>query len=67
MLPLDTIHAPLADLGPLTLRVVTTPTDSHTWNRLIATHHYLGYTPLAGAQLRYLIHAPAGVVAALGC
>ena len=67
MLPLDTIQGPLADLGPLTLRVVTTPTDSRTWNRLIATHHYLGYTPLAGAQLRYLVHTPtAGVVAALG-
>ena len=66
MLPLDTIHAPLADLGPLTPRVVSTLSDSRTWNTLIATHHYLGYTPLAGAQLRYLIHAPAGVVAALG-
>ncbi len=66
MLPLDTIHAPLADLGPLTPRVVSTLSDSRTWNTLIATNHYLGYTPLAGAQLRYLIHAPAGVVAALG-
>ena len=66
MLPLDTIQGPLADLGPLTPRVVSTLSDSRTWNRLIATHHYLGYTPLAGAQLRYLIHCPAGVVAALG-
>ncbi len=66
MLPLDTIQGPLADLGPLTPRVVSTLSDSRTWNTLIATHHYLGYTPLAGAQLRYLIHCPAGVVAALG-
>lgn len=65
-LPLDTIQGPLADLGPLTPRVVSTLSDSRTWNTLIATHHYLGYTPLAGAQLRYLIHCPAGVVAALG-
>jgi len=61
-----TIQASLADLGPLTLRMVTTPTDSRTWNTLIATHHYLGYTPLPGAQLRYLIHTHAGIVAALG-
>ena len=66
MIPLDTIQGPLADLGPLTPRVVSTLSDSRTWNTLIATHHYLGYTPLAGAQLRYLIHAPAGTVAALG-
>jgi hypothetical protein len=57
----------LASLGPLTFRPVTTRTDSRTWNNLIAARHYLGYTPLAGAQLRYLVHAsPAGTVAALG-
>ncbi|MCA1677107.1 MAG: DUF4338 domain-containing protein [Actinobacteria bacterium] len=68
-LPLPThrpIQTSLADLGPLTLRVIATPTDSRTYNTLIAAHHYLGYTPLAGAQLRYLVDTPAGVVAALG-
>jgi Domain of unknown function (DUF4338) len=57
----------LASLGPLTFRPVTTRTDSRSYNDLIAAHHYLGYTPLAGAQLRYLIQADrAGTVAALG-
>ena len=32
---------------------------------LVATHHYLGYTPLAGARLCYLIDSTAGVLAAL--
>ena len=25
------------------------------WKKLVATHHYLGYRPLCGAQLRYLV------------
>jgi len=61
------ITGTLADLGPLRLTVVATAAESRTWNTLIAAHHYLGYTPLAGAQLRYLIHTDAvGTVAALG-
>jgi hypothetical protein len=56
----------LASLGPLTSRLVTTRADSRTWNNLIAAHHYLGYAPLAGAQLRYLIRAgQAGTLAAI--
>ena len=60
------ISAGLADLGSLRLTVVTTTAESARYNALIATHHYLGYTPLAGAQLRYLIQADAGTLAALG-
>lgn len=64
------VHTDLAGLGTLRVEPVTTPADSRTYNALIAAHHYLGYTPLAGAQLRYLIHADAhpdtGPVAALG-
>ena len=47
----------LDQLGPITLILVDTPQRSTRWRQLIATHHYLGYTPLAGAQLRYLAHS----------
>ena len=61
------ITGTLADLGPLRLTVVATAADSACYNALIAAHHYLGYTPLAGAQLRYLIDTDiVGAVAALG-
>jgi len=61
------ITGTLADLGPLRLTVVATAADSARYNALIAAHHYLGYTPLAGAQLRYLVDTDAvGTVAALG-
>src|SRR3990172_6752636 len=36
------------------------------WKKLVATHHYLGYRPLCGAQLRYLIGWEHGYVGALG-
>ncbi len=36
------------------------------WKKLVATHHYLGYRPLCGAQLRYLIVCEHGYVGALG-
>ena len=64
--PAEPIHTTLGALGPLRLSQVSTRAESAHYNELIATHHYLGYTPMAGAQLRYLIHAPAGVVAAVG-
>ena len=57
--------ATLADLGPVTISVVDSRQASRQWNQLIRDHHYLGYTPLAGAQIRYLAAAPAaGPIAA---
>jgi Domain of unknown function (DUF4338) len=58
--------ATLADLGPVTITVVAGQNPSRRWNQLIRDHHYLGYTPLAGAQIRYLVTAgTAGDIAAL--
>ena len=56
----------LATLQPLRLVPVTSRAEPARYNQLIREHHYLGYTPLAGAQLRYLIQASAGTIAALG-
>ena len=39
---------------------------SAQWNTLVSDHHDLGYRPLAGAQLRYLIRTEHGFMAALG-
>lgn len=56
----------LAELGRIELVLVDSPAASRYWRTLIATHHYLGYTPFAGAQLRYLVETSRGTVAALG-
>lgn len=57
----------LGELADITIQTVDSPQQSRQWRTLIATHHYLGYTPFAGAQLRYLAHSAAhGPLAALG-
>ena len=61
------VRAFLSELGPLSIRLVDSPTESKTWNTSVATYHYLGYTPLPGAQLRYLIETEDhGVLALAG-
>jgi hypothetical protein len=56
----------VGQLGGLRLEEVREPHSSRLWNGLIARYHYLGYTPLPGAQLRYLIHHDGGVLGAIG-
>ncbi|MGH3304384.1 MAG: Druantia anti-phage system protein DruA [Streptosporangiaceae bacterium] len=45
---------------------VTSRAESARYNQLIREHYYLGYTPLVGAQLRYLVQASHGTIGALG-
>src|SRR5437667_8386043 len=39
---------------------------SKQWNQVMKQYHYLGAGPLCGAQLRYLIRCPQGVLGAMG-
>jgi len=48
------------------LVVVDSAKRSQLWNEYIARYHYLGYTPLPGAQIRYLAVAHSEVLAVLG-
>ena len=52
-------------LPPLHFRIVN-KSNSALWNEYIARYHYLGYTPLPGAQLRYIIYAGKQIVALTG-
>jgi hypothetical protein len=38
---------------------------SRLWKAMVSTHHYLGYQPLVGAQLRYLIRSECGWLGAI--
>ena len=54
-------------LDPLGFAKVQRAADSRLWNELIQRHHYLGYCPLSGAQMRYLVWSAEGrLLAALG-
>jgi hypothetical protein len=56
----------LDELGPIELALVDTKAAKARWRMLVSMYHYLGYNPVAGAQLRYLVESRSGTVAALG-
>ncbi len=63
MEPLD---KPVGELQGLCCQQVSTREESAYWNSLIDEYHYLGYTPLSGAQVRYLIRWDGGDLGAIG-
>lgn len=64
--PRPCIHAPVETLTDLHLDLVVDSKDSDLWREYIHRYHYLGYTPLPGAQLRYTARANGNPVAFLG-
>lgn len=60
------VDRPAGQLEDLHLVAVDTKGLSALWNGLIERYHYLGYQPLAGAQLRYLIRWRGGELGAVG-
>jgi len=63
--PQSPIVTPVNQLPQLHFKMVTKATST-LWNEYIDRYHYLGYTPLPGAQLRYLITAGKQIVALTG-
>jgi hypothetical protein len=56
-----------AKAGSYTLDLeIVDRTTSALWNEYIDRYHYLGYTPLPGAQLRYFVKADDQVLALVG-
>jgi hypothetical protein len=60
------VTAKLRELTGLRLEPVRDQRASRLWNGLIDRYHYLGYKPLPGAQLRYLIQWDGGLLGAIG-
>ncbi len=61
----DSVLCSVELLPELHFKVVTKK-SSALWNEYIERYHYLGYTPLPGAQLRYFIYAGEQLVALTG-
>ena len=65
--PREAVQASAGTLEPLAFQKVDKGRLSSLWTELIHRYHYLGYRPLSGAQMRYLIWSGDGLpVAALG-
>lgn len=63
--PQSPIQTPVHLLGELKFSLVTSK-NSRLWNEYIQRYHYLGYTPLPGAQLRYFVTMNEQIIALLG-
>jgi len=50
----------------LRIEVVDSKGLSRLWNEYIARYHYLGHSPLPGAQLRFLVYHQDRIIACLG-
>ena len=65
--PITEIHCSLQVLGKVQLQLVMTREESLLWDGMVDRYHYLGHTPLSGAQIRYLVHSEEkGWVGAIG-
>lgn len=64
--PKPDITMPVNALPDLSLQLVSTKDQSALWREYIHRYHYLGYTPLPGAQLRYMAISNGEIVALLG-
>ena len=60
------LHGSVGELSGLRLEAVSGKATSRLWNGLVERYHYLGYTPLPGAQVRYLIDSDQGQLGAIG-
>lgn len=64
--PAQGLEGSVEQLGAIELALVRSKAESRLWHTLIERYHYLGYSVLSGAQLRYVVRCEQGVVGAIG-
>jgi hypothetical protein len=64
--PQPPLVQPARTLAPLTFQPVRNKADSRLYNEYVQRYHYLGHTPLPGAQLRYIVYSTEHPIALLG-
>jgi hypothetical protein len=57
---------PAHHLQALKLELVRTPLERLLYRQMMVAHHYLGYYPMPGAQLRYLLYHDGQLLGGLG-
>lgn len=63
--PQFSIDKSIKEIKEIELIAVGNRKASQLWNEFIERYHYLGYTPLSGAQIRYLIYCRDGLLGAI--
>jgi hypothetical protein len=62
----DTLLLPAGELSDVHVEIAVTSEEISLWNEYIDRYHYIGYTPFAGAQMRYFVYAGTEIVALSG-
>jgi transposase len=62
----EPIRGSVGTLPDLRFEIACTPDEVSLWNEYIDRYHYIGYTPFAGAQMRYSVYSGNEIVALLG-
>jgi len=60
------ILLPAGKLSELHIEIAKTKEDQSMWNEYIDRYHYLGYTTLPGAQMKYFVYAGDSLLALIG-
>lgn len=60
------MEVPVDRLRDLVLSRIRSAEESALYNELLERYHYLGYTKMAGAQIRYFIRCEEGLLGAIG-
>ena len=55
----------LDEVRPLQFQIIRSGPHSQTWNSFVERYHYLGYSALPGAQMRYMVRSACGEPLAL--
>jgi hypothetical protein len=62
----EEILLPAGNLPDLHIKIAETKNEKSLWNEYIDRYHYLGYTSLPGAQIKYFVYSGDTLLALLG-
>jgi len=62
----EEILLPAGKLPEVHVEIAKTTDEKRLWNEYIDRYHYLGYTPLPGAQMKYCVYSGDDLLALLG-
>jgi transposase len=62
----EEILLPVGQLSGIHIEIAKTAEEKSLWNEYIDRYHYLGYTTLPGAQMKYFVYAGDRLLALLG-
>ena len=62
----EEILLPAGKLPEVHVEIAKTADEKRLWNEYIDRYHYLGYTPLPGAQMKYCVYSGDDLLALLG-